>query len=35
MTEVNQEMGKSNGMGQNHHVEKGNEARYQLVVGQG
>jgi hypothetical protein len=33
MTEAYQEMGKSNGMGQNHHIEKGNEARHRLQVG--
>jgi hypothetical protein len=35
MIEANQQMGKSNGMGQNHHIEKGNEARHQLLVGGG
>ena len=35
MTEAYQEMAKSNGMGQSHHVEKGNEARHQLLVGGG
>jgi hypothetical protein len=35
MTDANQEMWDSNGMGQNYYVEKGNEARHHLLVGGG